>query len=253
MPSPVPPSEFQATLATTTGGTCDRLLRALFTFPSKFLSFYEYLFNEDGTLSDEFKTDLCAIDCAVSGGVLITAPTLTVGAVVTGQVVLTWSATPGAAYYEVARATGINNVNEAVLIKGTTLLTYTDTTTVDDTWYFYFVRGRSATTVGSWSAYKPGYSSAAPPLALTAPTVSTTTNIPDYTSVSWSAIAGASSYQIRRNTANNFAAATILGTTNTLFYNDFSGGYNVSYYYFAMAVNALVNSAGSTGVVGKRF
>lgn len=251
MSAPVTPSEIEATLATTSGGACDRLLRALFTFPAKFHQIYAWAFNEDGTLSTALKQELCALDCTAIGVATIAAPTLTRSATVSGSSTLSWGAVIGAAYYELVRATGINNVNEGSLRKATTLLNYADTT-VDDTWYHYWVRGRTAASVGAWSPVCTSYSSAAPPLVLSAPSLATTTTLPDFVTVSWSAIAGATSYQIRRNTANNFAAATVLGTTSTLFYDDFNGAFGVSYYYFAMATNALANSAGSTGVVGLR-
>jgi len=254
MPSPITPSQLQALIPTASGSTCDKLIRVLFTLPSRLVDWYQYVYNEDGTFTDAFKADLCSINCATvtGGGGSFAAPTLSWAGILADRVRLNWNAISGAAYYELMRSTTPNPLT-AVLIKETTLLTFDDTTATPDTWYFYWIRARTATTLGSFSPYLEAYASASPPLGLSTPTIVTTTNIPDYVACSWAAIAGATTYEVRRNTSNNFAAATILGTTAQLFFADFGGGLGTSYYYFVRAFNSYVTPGpNSTGVIGVR-
>lgn len=254
MPSPISPSLFQSLIPSAGGAICDKLLKALFTFPAKFHEFYAWMYNEDGSFTDAFKTDVCAIDCASlpnnGGGSALNAPVVTWNEYHATYVHLSWTSVAGAAYYEVVRST-TPNVLEGQVCGTTTLNTLDDTGLTVDTWYFYFVRARTATTLGAFSAAKLAWASASPFPASPAPTIFTTNN-PAYVQVHWVGVAGATSYEIRRNGVDNFSTATLIGTTPLLFYTDFSGTLAVPYYYYARPRNDAETYTASAGVIGTR-
>lgn len=66
MPSPVTPDNVKTMLPSTSSSRCERVKR-LFQFPLALYNLVSYLFKEDGTPTDEFKTDICALGC-VGGG-----------------------------------------------------------------------------------------------------------------------------------------------------------------------------------------
>jgi len=57
MPSPVHPSEICALVPSATSSLCDRILKVFLQLPAKFCSLMQWMFNEDGTLSDAFKDE----------------------------------------------------------------------------------------------------------------------------------------------------------------------------------------------------
>lgn len=63
MPSPVKPSDIKETLATTDSYVCTRLKKVLVDFPKAVYAWFSYIYNEDGTFTDDFKDEVCAIDC----------------------------------------------------------------------------------------------------------------------------------------------------------------------------------------------
>lgn len=246
--NPVTPSVFRSLIPSAAGAACDKFLRALFTFPSKFSAWYSFVYNEDGTFTDDFKATVCAIDCSAvdagTGG--LSAPTLTWAA--GSPVHMSWTSVPGAAYYELARSTS-NNIATATLITATTLLNFDDSTVADATWYFYWVRAKTAAAVGPYSPVQMGGQNQT---QLAAPTVTPTTNIVDHVYLSWATIAGAADYKVYRNTSDTLTAAVLLATTTGRFWNDFTGGLGVSYYYIVLAHNPYNTGSKPTGVVGIR-
>lgn len=263
MPSPILPSEFKALVPAGSGSLCDKLLRALKNFPLKFSQWYSYVYGENGDFTDEFKADLCAIDCDAlppsgSSGdtgdstTVTTAPAPTFGTISVGQVRLNWNAIPSAAYYEIVRNTE-NDLLTATWIADTTLNFYDDTTTVDDTWYFYWVRGREGTGVGPFSAPVIAWSSSGAVPAITVPVVSATDGtFPEYASVTWPICIGATMYEVRRNTVNDWGTGDVLALTPMTFWNDFTGLPGDFYYYFVRAYNIHQTSAESTSDLGNR-
>src|SRR6266576_4328999 len=55
MPSPVRPSEICALVPSGTSSLCDRMLKVFLQLPAKICAWATWMFNEDGTLTDDFK------------------------------------------------------------------------------------------------------------------------------------------------------------------------------------------------------
>lgn len=68
MPSPVLPQDFLALLPNSSNGACNEIDKMTLQTPQTLLDLAEYLFNENGTVTTEFATDICAalvlIGCA---------------------------------------------------------------------------------------------------------------------------------------------------------------------------------------------
>jgi len=250
MPTPVTPSDIKAQLVTASGATCDKLLRALFTFPSKFYQWFSYVYNEDGTFTDEFKSDVCGIDCSTvgsGGGSGILAPSLTITFGATPHIA--WNTVAGAAWYEVARSTD-NLLTEADLVNTTTLNFFDDGGTSVSTYYYYWVRGVNATTRGDWSAAELGAQSIYAVSAATSPTASTGNS--NYVEFTWDFVPEATNYEVIRNTANTTVGATTLGTTTVPWFHDFNGTLSTAYYYFVRAYNSHHAGSYSASALGSR-
>ena len=63
MPSPIKPSDIKSTLPQTSTPVCSRLKNLLVDFPKAIYQWFSYMYNEDGTFTEEFKDEVCAIDC----------------------------------------------------------------------------------------------------------------------------------------------------------------------------------------------
>lgn len=62
------PSEFEAVVPAVCDGvtcnpSCDEVRRAMIDFPVVMARFVEGWFNDDGSIADEFKTQICALNC----------------------------------------------------------------------------------------------------------------------------------------------------------------------------------------------
>ena len=68
----------------------------------------------------------------------------------------------------------------------------------------------------------------------------------DKVTVSWSAVSGATSYKVYRNTTSDSGTATQIGTPTPTTYNDTTATAGTTYYYWAKATNA----AGDSGFSG---
>ena len=69
MPSPVTPNEIKNTLPNADSGICDRLKKVIIDFPRKVYAWFSYVYNDDGTFTEEFKQELCQIKCDdIKGG-----------------------------------------------------------------------------------------------------------------------------------------------------------------------------------------
>lgn len=262
MPNPIQPSSFQSLVPTASGSTCNKFQGVFVSFPTLFSQWYSYLFNEDGSFTTAFQTDLCAINCATlpvtpgpgpSGGPL-GATTLT-QTPSNETVILSWPAIPGAIDYELARNT-TPDLSSATLITTTVNLTFTDTTVSSDSYYYYWVQGRTPTSSGAFSPMLVAWASTGGTLTLPAPgsLAATTTGGSPSVKVTWAASRGASSYNVYRNTTNTNVGATLLGNSTTHYYSDYSGVVGTSYYYLVTATNFATNgpTANGSGVLGSR-
>ena len=162
------------------------------------------------------------------------APTLSATAG-DGQTTLTWTASTGAVSYNVKR------LNDNAVTNGTST-TFTDTNLTNGTTYNYVV---SAVNSGGESAAS-NQVSATPLTAPAAPTDLSATAGDAQVNLSWTAVSGATSYNLQRGTASGVYTTTIAvpSGTPTLTYNDANLSNGTTYYYVVSAVN----SAGSSGV-----
>jgi hypothetical protein len=146
-----------------------------------------------------------------------------------GQVMLTWTASPGATNYNIKRSTTSGG---ETTIASTTGVTYTDATNVlDGTTYYYIV---SALNTGGESENSTEVS--ATPLFSPAPTnlTITATNF-GLVSLSWAPSAGATSYNVKRSTSTQ-KETTIANVTSPT-YSDTSVINGETYFYVVSAVN----------------
>lgn len=173
-----------------------------------------------------------------------TALAAPVGLVATGgvgQVSLTWTPVGGASSYKILRGTTSGSLTE--IASGVVTASYNDTTPANGTTYFYAVRAFNGTDSASSSEVSKQ------PLAqpvITSITGNTDTSI----QVSWSAVTGASSYNVQYGTSTGTYTTTFTGVTSPYTISGLTAG--TTYYVRLQAANAVgggttVNSVESSG------
>jgi fibronectin type 3 domain-containing protein len=157
------------------------------------------------------------------------------------QVSLTWTASSGATSYHVKRST--TSGTEAQ-ISAPTATSYTDTGLTNGTKYFYVV---SAVNSGGESANSAEVSAAptAPATPPATPTGLQATGGNAQVSLSWTASAGADSYNLKRSTTNGGPYSTAVASPTATSYTDTSLTNSTTYYYVVSAVNTAGQSANS--------
>ncbi|MBR3976146.1 MAG: C40 family peptidase [Clostridia bacterium] len=148
---------------------------------------------------------------------------------------ISWNTVDGATKYNVYRSTALSGTYK--LIKTTTSLSYTDTSSALIDGKIYYYRVKAVNSNGS-----SAYSLAAKKLLLTKPVVSASLS-DGYAKISWKAVPGATKYWVYRSTAENGAykcIATVTGTSCT----DKSAGLvkGTAYYYKIKAVSDSGNT-----------
>ncbi len=172
----------------------------------------------------------------------------------TTQVDVQWTDPEGANYFCVYRALNNNVANATALTGWITSTSFIDTTATPGTTYYYWVRAAAiagGVHQSDYSSSDAGWRAFVPPANVAA----TDGTESAWIHVSWDAVTLATHYRVYRNTTNDPATATALGSwqTATSFYDYPS--YGVDYYYW---VKAASGSAGenpsdfSTGDVGWR-
>jgi uncharacterized repeat protein (TIGR03803 family) len=162
------------------------------------------------------------------------------------HVQLTWNSVGGAASYQVFRST-TNDVNTATKIgAGITATVFNDNGTTPGTLYYYWVRARNPSTIGSFSVSVSGY------IPLTAPTgVAATMTLPHHVAITWNPVAGAAGYQIFRSASNDFnSAIKIASGITTTFFDDTSVVHGQNYFYWVRARNPVGAGTLSISVMG---
>jgi len=157
------------------------------------------------------------------------------------QVALTWAAATGAVSYNVKRSTASGGPYTTISTAGTvTTTSYTDTTAVDGTTYYYVVSAVNGSAVES--ANSPIEAVATPSVPPPAPGNFQAIAGTGQVALTWDPAAGAANYNVKRSTTSG-AEVTITNVTTTSF-TDLGVINNVPYYYVVSAVNA--NRAEST-------
>jgi alpha-tubulin suppressor-like RCC1 family protein/fibronectin type 3 domain-containing protein len=163
------------------------------------------------------------------------APTGLAAAPGNSQVTLSWSASPGAASYKIQRSVISGSGYADFAGNTTTGLTLTNTGLANGTPYFYVVTAVNAGGSSPASAEVPA-TPVAPPVA---PTGLTAAPGNAQVTLSWSAVAGATSYKIQRSTTNGSGYADFAGNTTTALTFTNTGLTNgTPYYYVVFALNA---------------
>lgn len=162
---------------------------------------------------------------------------------------VSWNASAGATAYEIWRNT-VNDSGTASLIGNDTASPFADSSATPGVTYFYWLRASSVCGGSGFSLSDAG-SRATAPGAPTGVSASDGTSCSVVT-VSWSAVGGATGYQVWRNTVNNSATATLIGTDTASPYDDGSAAAGTTYYYWVVATNACGGGAFSTPDTGFR-
>jgi predicted phage tail protein len=167
----------------------------------------------------------------------------------TEGVFITWTVSAGADSYQIWRSTSSSSAT-ATYIGNTYLSTYNDTTTVAGTTYYYWVKAANGSGTSDFSNPDAGYRKP----ALPAPTgvVASDGTYSDKVRVSWSAVSGATSYEVWRSISSSSASATVAGTAATTTFDDTTTTANTTYYYWIKALNASGSSLFSASNTGYR-
>lgn len=223
MPQDVKPSDLLQTVPSANGAFCGRF-SDLLKFPALFAALYTYERNEQGDITAEFCADITAcIESDVtdggdgSGPGTGTLPTPTVTATdgaFTDKVVVSWGAITGATRYEVWR--GLTSVVSAAVKVAdvNSATTYNDTSADPGTSYWYFVRAFNDTPAqSSFSVGDSGYAGTlvASLDAVTDLVASKGISSSGYgasVSLVFTKVASAQSYDIYRNTVDDYTTAT---------------------------------------------
>ncbi len=231
MPSPITPNDLKELLNDVGGSFCDKFLKLLKGFPEAVYGILLYERNEDGTISDEMKDDICALECAGGGGSgggnNLAAPTnvSATDGTLGDRVRITWSAVVAATSYIIFRRDTATAVGSTQI--GTSLTaTFDDTTAAADTVYYYWVKSTNSTDTSDYSTPDSGYISTELDAVTT---LDATQGFSDPSGTQtvqlvWTPVLGATEWDIYRGATNVFAAATKIdsdrvpfdGTTSVL-------------------------------------
>ena len=159
----------------------------------------------------------------------------------TAKVNLSWPASAGATGYTIKRR--LTPTGTVTTISPGNVTSYSDTTVVDGTLYYYTVAAVNATGTGNDSNQVQAKPIAAPTLSVTVGDAQA--------SLSWTAPTGATSYTLKRSTTSGSGYVAIAGATNTtaLSYIDTGLTNGTTYYYVVVANNATGASDNSVQVL----
>ena len=180
---------------------------------------------------------------ATPAGIVPTAPYGLQATDTSGQVALTWYTSALATSYNVYR--GTTSGGETLLSSGLTGATYTNTGVTNGTTYYYEVAAIDAAGTSPMSAEM---STAPQSSAPSAPTNLTATGASGQITINWTAVPGATSYDIANSLSSGTETVFQTGVTGTTYTN--TGLTNGTAYYFKVsAVNSVGTSALSNEAV----
>lgn len=166
---------------------------------------------------------------------------------------VSWQAVDNAAVYEIWRSLSPSFSTAAPLNTNLSALVYRDTTAVSGLPYYYWVRARgfvvsTLPNIGDFSAPATGWRFVPPPDNVRASNGEFT----DKVRVTWSDVAGASSYEIWRALVNDRNYAVKVSSVQSPQYDDTATLIDVSYYYWVRTIAAVGASQFSSSDFGWR-
>jgi fibronectin type 3 domain-containing protein len=160
------------------------------------------------------------------------APATLAAAATPGQVTLNWATTPGAASYRVYRGTTTGVYS--LLASNITTTTYADATVVNGTTYFYVVRAFNGTeSMNSTEASSRPISN----FSISSVSPLSTTSL----QVTWAAVSGASTYNVRYGTNTGVYSTTVSNVTSPYTITGLSA--NTNYFIQVQAQNTIGSGA----------
>ena len=166
------------------------------------------------------------------------------------SVTVSWTASVGASSYEIWRNT-VDDSGTATQIGTDTASPFDDTTAVPGTTYFYWVTASNECGTSGFSLSDTGSRDPSGTAAPTGVAASDGTSCTSVT-VSWNAVAGATSYQIWRNTVNDSGTATQIGTDTASPFDDTTAAAGTTFFYWVRAVGPCGTSGFSNSDAGSR-
>ncbi|MDQ7092112.1 Ig-like domain-containing protein [Desulfosporosinus sp. PR] len=159
-----------------------------------------------------------------------------------GQVNLTWTGVSGANSYNVKRSTTSGGVY-ATIATGLTSSNYTDTSVINGTTYYYVVTAVSE----SGESGNSNEATATPQVsAPSSPTnLEATTTTGSGTSLTWTAVTGATGYNVKRSATAGGPYTSIAQNVSGTNYTDTSVTAGATYYYVVTAITSGGESANS--------
>ena len=154
---------------------------------------------------------------------------------------VSWSKVADASGYEIYRATSKNGTykNIKTITSGTTT-SYTNKNLTNNKTYYYKVRAYK--TVNETKKYGSYCSILSKKVVLAKPTLTAATKSKTSIKLSWTAVSGATKYEIYRATSKNGTYKKV-ATVRTLFYTNKKLKSNMTYYYKMKAVQGSYKSA----------
>jgi fibronectin type 3 domain-containing protein len=181
----------------------------------------------------------------------VTVPATPTGVAATagvGQVSLSWTASTGAAGYNIYRSLTSGSEGTTAYVSGVTATSYTDTAVTDGTAYYYTVSAENS----AGNSAQSSQVTATPTTGVTVPatpTGVTATAGVSKVSLAWTASSGATSYNVYRSTTSGGEGTTAYASgITTASYTDSSATAGTTYYYKVAAVNSAGTSAQSSEV-----
>jgi fibronectin type 3 domain-containing protein len=151
------------------------------------------------------------------------------------KVVVSWNPSTNATYYQVFRNTSDSTTGAITLTNNHSSSPYNDTTAIAGTLYYYWVNACNASSCSDYSLPDSGYRATT---VLTAPTgvEASDGTYSDKVRVSWNSSAGATHYQVFRNTTNSPSAAVqLIDDYLESPYDDSTAIVDTTYYYWLKA------------------
>ncbi len=165
----------------------------------------------------------------------------------TNRIRVTWDAVsdPAVTAYRVSRSTTETGTKTVL---ANVANTFYDDLSPAGGWNYYWIQSVAPSGTSLYSSSDSGYVGVTAPTGLSATDGTYTSHV----ALSWTAVTGASSYEIWRNTEINTATATQIATSAAASYNDTTAVPELMYYYWVKASNGISTSGFSNYDAGWR-